>query len=171
MSFAEVVLPLPLYSSFTYSIPEGMEGVVTGSRVLVQFGRRKFYTGIVASVHPDAPEGYDVKPISLLLDPTPIVRFPQLRMWQWIADYYLCAPGEVYKAAIPTGLKPESTTFISLSPDCDLSEAIPSLKEEEARILQLVYSEKRLSISDIQSRTEIANATSYIRPLLEQGVL
>lgn len=171
MSFAEVVLPLPLYSSFTYSIPEGMEGVVTGSRVLVQFGRRKFYTGIVASVHPDATEGYDVKPISLLLDPTPIVRFPQLRMWQWIADYYLCAPGEVYKAAIPTGLKPESTTFISLSPDCDLSEAIPSLKEEEARILQLVYSEKRLSISDIQSRTEIANATSYIRPLLEQGVL
>ncbi len=171
MSFAEVVLPLPLYSSFTYSIPEGMEGVVTGSRVLVQFGRRKFYTGIVASVHPDAPEGYDVKPISLLLDPTPIVRFPQLRLWQWIADYYLCAPGEVYKAAIPTGLKPESTTFISLSPDCDLSEAIPSLKEEEARILQLVYSEKRLSISDIQSRTEIANATSYIRPLLEQGVL
>lgn len=171
MSFAEVVLPLPLYSSFTYSIPEGMEGVVTGSRVLVQFGRRKFYTGIVASVHPDAPEGYDVKPISLLLDPTPIVRFPQLRLWQWIADYYLCAPGEVYKAAIPTGLKPESTTFISLSPDCDLSEAIPSLKEEEARILQLVYSEKRLSISDIQSRTEIANATSYIRPLLEQVVL
>ncbi len=171
MSFAEVVLPLPLYASFTYSIPEGMEGVVTGSRVLVQFGRRKFYTGIVASVHPDAPEGYDVKPISLLLDPTPIVRFPQLRLWQWIADYYLCAPGEVYKAAIPTGLKPESTTFISLSPDCDLSEAIPSLKEEEARILQLVYSEKRLSISDIQSRTEIANATSYIRPLLEQGVL
>ncbi|MDE5901937.1 MAG: primosomal protein N' [Muribaculaceae bacterium] len=171
MLFAEVVLPLPLYSSFTYSIPEGMEGVVTGSRVLVQFGRRKFYTGIVASVHPDAPEGYSVKPISLLLDPTPIVRFPQLRLWQWIADYYLCSPGEVYKAAIPTGLKPESTTFLSLSPDCDLLEASASLKEEEARILQLVSSEKRLSISDIESRTEITNATSYIRPLLEQGVL
>lgn len=169
--FAEVILPLPLYSTFTYSIPDGMEGVVTGSRVLVQFGRRKFYTAIVAALHNQPPEGYDVKPISSLLDPTPIVRFPQLKLWQWIADYYLCSPGDVYKAAIPTGLKPESTTFLTINPDCDLLEITGSLREEEAGIIQLIASEKKISISDIQTRTEIPNAATYIKPLLESGVL
>lgn len=169
--FAEVILPLPLYSTFTYSVPEGMEGVVTGSRVLVQFGRRKFYTAIVVATHNQPPEGYSVKPLSSLLDPTPVIRFPQLKLWQWIADYYLCSPGDVYKAAIPTGLKPESTTFISLNPDYDLLEITDSLKEEEAAILQLIASEKKISISDIQNRTEIPNATSYIKPLLEDGVI
>lgn len=169
--FAEVILPLPLYSTFTYSIPDGMEGVVVGSRVLVQFGKRKFYTGIVTSLHTNTPKGYEVKPISSLLDPTPIIRYPQLKLWQWIADYYLCAPGDVYKAALPTGLKPESTTFISMNPDFDMQDALEGMKEEEARILQLISTEKRISISDIQSKTEISNATSYIKPLLETGVI
>ena len=169
--YAEVILPLPLNSAFTYSIPESMKGVAVGSRVLVQFGRRKFYTGIVAAVVPDPPSGYDVKPISVLLDPTPIIRYPQLKLWQWIADYYLCAPGDVYKAAIPSGLKPESATFLTLNPDSGLSELPDRLSEEEATILQLISKEKRISICDIQSRTSIPDATAHIKPLLESGIL
>ncbi|MDE6009969.1 MAG: primosomal protein N' [Muribaculaceae bacterium] len=169
--FAEVILPLPLYSTFTYSVPEGMEGVVTGSRVLVQFGRRKFYTAIVVATHTEKPEGYDVKPITALLDPTPVIRYPQLSLWQWISDYYLCSPGEVYKAAIPTGLKPESSTFISLNPDTDLSEIASSMNEEEARIIQLISAEKRISLSDIRNKTDIPDAISLIKPFLEDGIL
>lgn len=169
--YAEVILPLPLYSAFTYSIPDSMKGVAVGSRVLVQFGRRKFYTGIVAAVVQDPPSGYEVKPLSVLLDPTPIIRYPQLKLWQWIADYYLCAPGDVYKAAIPSGLKPESATFLTLNPDSGLSELPDRLSEEEATILQLISKEKRISICDIQSRTSIPDATAHIKLLLESGIL
>lgn len=168
--YAEVILPLPLYSTFTYSVPAGMEGVVIGSRVLVQFGRRKFYTAIVASLHSNPPAGYEVKPLSALLDPTPIIRYPQLKLWQWISDYYLCAPGDVYKAAIPTGLKPESTTFISLNKDLD-PDSVSGIKEEEAHIIQVLAKEGRLSISDIQTKTDLDNATTYIRTLLENGIV
>lgn len=168
--YAEVILPLPLYSTFTYSVPEGMENIGIGSRVLVQFGKRKFYTGIVAALRPDPPAGYEVKPISTLLDADPIIRYPQLKLWQWIADYYLCSPGDVYKAAIPTGLKPESTTFISLNPDFD-EDALDSLNEDERRIASLLAEEKKLSLTDIQTRTEIPKATALVKNLLEDGVV
>ena len=142
--FAEVILPLPLYSTFTYSIPAEMSGdVVVGSRVLVQFGMRKFYTGIVACVHPNRPEGYDVKPLAGLLDPTPVVRRSQLQLWDWISQYYLCSVGDVFKAAVPTGLKPESTTQISLNPEADLEDLSGNISEKDAVIIQLVESEKR----------------------------
>lgn len=169
--YAEVILPLPIYSTFTYFVPEGMENICIGSRVLVQFGRRKFYTGIVATLRKDTPGNYEIKPISSLLDPDPIIRYPQLKLWQWIADYYLCAPGDVYKAAIPTGLKPESTTFVSLNPDMEAETFKNLLKEEELRIIDLIESEKKLSISDIQNKTGLAQVTSYIKPLLEKGIL
>jgi len=100
--FAEVILPLPLYSTFTYSVPTHLEGVVeTGTRVFVQFGKKKFYTGIVASVSDRAPEGYEVKEIMMALDSHPILRLSAaLNFWQWISGIFiLCSVGEVYKAA------------------------------------------------------------------------
>lgn len=170
--FAEVILPLPIYSTFTYSIPADLSGDVgVGSRVLVQFGRRKFYTGIVASLHDDRPEGYEVKDISALLDSTPVIRYPQLRLWEWMASYYLCSPGEVYKAAIPTGLKPESTTQVSLNPDFDLTELERDLTEGMAEILQILDSEKKMSIADLEKSAMMKNVTLVLRPLLERGAV
>lgn len=169
--FAEVILPLPIYSTFTYSIPDSMQDAVVGSRVLVQFGKRKFYTGIIAGLHQDPPEGYDVKPISSLLDPEPIIRYPQLKLWQWIADYYLCSLGDVYKAAIPTGLKPESTTFVSLHPEFDPDAEDLKIKEEERMILDTISDCKKISISEIQSKTGIPQTPAYIKKLLEIGIL
>ena len=88
--FAEVILPLPLYSSFTYEVPEEFEPIIQmGSRVLVQFGKKKYYTGIVEYLHSTPPSGYEVKPLMAILDASPVVRFPQIKMWRWIADYYL----------------------------------------------------------------------------------
>ena len=104
--YADLILPVPLQGLFTYAIPEGMN-VGVGMRVLVTFGRSKTYLGIVARIHDVKPEGYQVKPITQLMDQEPIVTEQQLKLWQWISDYYLSPIGEVYKAALPAGLKAE----------------------------------------------------------------
>lgn len=97
-------------------------GVQVGGRVLVPFGRNKTYLGIVARLHDEKPQGYEVKEISQVMDAEPIVTPQQLRLWQWIADYYLSPIGDVYKAALPAGLKaedgyrPKTETYIRLTP-------------------------------------------------------
>ena len=122
MNYADVILPVPLTGLFTYSVPEGM-AVGVGMRVLVTFGRSKKYMGIVASLHNNKPEGYEVKPIAQVMDPEPIVTDNQLKLWQWIADYYMSPIGEVYKAALPSGLKaedgyrPKTELYIQLTPN------------------------------------------------------
>lgn len=91
--YAEVILPLPLFGTFTYSIPTTLEGkAAVGHRVIVPFGRKKYYTGIIESITPVAPEGFEVKDISSVLDPWPAVKHPQLKLWEWIAEYYLAPP-------------------------------------------------------------------------------
>ena len=102
----DVILPLPLDGTFTYSVPQQLDGQVkAGCRVLVPFGRNKQYVGLVARLHDQRPEGYDVKDILQVIDTQPILLQEQYRLWQWIADYYMSPIGEVYKAALPAGLK------------------------------------------------------------------
>jgi len=121
MNYADVILPVPLTGVFTYSVPEGM-AVGVGMRVLVTFGRSKKYMGIVASLHNNKPENYEVKPIIQVMDAACIVTDNQLKLWQWIADYYMSPIGEVYKAALPSGLKaedgyrPKTELYIQLLP-------------------------------------------------------
>lgn len=169
--FAEVILPLPLYSSFTYEVPEEFEPIIQmGSRVLVQFGKKKYYTGIVEYLHSTPPSGYEVKTLMAILDASPVVRFPQIKMWRWIADYYLCSVGEVFKAAVPTGLKPESETYISYNKEWEL----PSdrhLTEQEAVIIQLMEEKKRLRISEIENELKLKGSARIINHLLELGAL
>ena len=106
--FVDVILPLPLDGVFTYSVPSSLEEqVLTGLRVLVPFGRNKTYVGIISSIHHQAPEGYQTKDILQVLDVSPILLDSQLRLWKWIAEYYMSPIGEVYKAALPSGLKAE----------------------------------------------------------------
>ena len=120
MSYADVILPVPLRGVFTYALAEGMS-VQVGERVLVPFGRSKTYVGLVARVHDQKPADYDVKDILQRLDVAPIVTAEQLRLWQWVSDYYLSPIGEVYKAALPSGLKaedgyrPKTETYIRLT--------------------------------------------------------
>ena len=120
--FAEVILPVPLDGTFTYSIPQQwQESVKKGCRVLVSFGRNKQYVGIVAEIHDRQPEGYQVKDILQMIDTQPILLPQQYRLWQWIANYYMSPIGEVYKAALPAGLKaeegytPKTETYIRLA--------------------------------------------------------
>ena len=122
MHFADVILPLPLDGTFTYSLPpQWQECVKPGCRVLVPFGRSKHYVGIVATLHDNKPTGYEVKDILQPIDTQPILLPEQYRLWQWIADYYMSPIGEVYKAALPAGLKaedgyrPKTETYIRLT--------------------------------------------------------
>lgn len=171
--FAEVILPLPLYSTFTYAIPDEMAAEVqVGSRVLVQFGKKKYYTAIVECLHSNEPKGYDVKPLMAVLDSSPVVRYPQLKLWHWIADYYLCAPGDVFKAAVPTGLKPESETFLSLNPDYEPDETNPfRMSERQAVIVQHLQEKKRMKISEIEGETGYKNVASLVNRLMEAGIV
>ncbi len=123
MNYADLILPLPLQGTFTYALPASMQSAVkVGMRVLVPFGRNKTYLGIVARLHDEQPQGYEVKSVAQLMDAEPIVIPQQLRLWQWIADYYLAPIGDVYKAALPAGLKaedgyhPKTETYIRLTP-------------------------------------------------------
>lgn len=120
MLYADVILPVPLPGTFTYAVPEGMD-VRVGERVLVTFGRTKTYLGVVVRMHWEKPEGYEIKPLLQVIDAAPIVTNVQLRLWSWISEYYLSPIGEVYKAALPAGLKaedgfrPKTETFIRLT--------------------------------------------------------
>ena len=106
--FVDVILPLPLDGTFTYAVPPQMEKQTAfGCRVLVPFGRGKQYVGVIARQHDQQPEGYEVKNILQVIDAQPILLPGQYRLWQWIADYYMSPIGEVYKAALPAGLKAE----------------------------------------------------------------
>ncbi|MBQ6548673.1 MAG: primosomal protein N' [Prevotella sp.] len=106
--FVDVILPLPLDGVFTYSVPTSEEGrVKVGARVLVPFGRNKTYVGIISRIHNLSPEGYQTKDILQVMDYSPILFDSQLKLWQWISDYYMSPIGEVYKAALPSGLKAE----------------------------------------------------------------
>lgn len=107
MHYVDVILPLPLEGTFTYSLPEAMaDKVCLGVRVLVPLGKSKTYTAMAVRVHEDAPE-FKTRDILQVIDTEPVMLERQMRLWQWIATYYMSALGDVFKAALPAGLKAE----------------------------------------------------------------
>ncbi|MDE5941431.1 MAG: primosomal protein N', partial [Muribaculaceae bacterium] len=170
-NYVEVVVPLPLDVTFTYRVPPHLRGSLqTGSRVIVPFGLKKFYTAIVVGVPNLPPEGFDVKDVAMVLDPYPVLRHPQLKLWRWIADYYLCAIGDVYKAALPGGLKIESETFVENNPDYDFDEE-PLADEREAAVFQLLDHSGALTVKVIESKLSESGLTPVINSMIDRGVL
>lgn len=107
MLYVDVILPLPLDGTFTYSVPDTLAPQVRmGMRVVVPLGRSKTYTAMAVSTHNDKPE-FDTRDILQVVDDSPVLPERQLRLWQWISTYYMCALGDVFKAALPAGLKAE----------------------------------------------------------------
>ena len=119
--FVDVALPLPLEGFFTYTVPEDMrDAVKTGMRAVVPLGRSKTYVGVVVEIHDRKPD-FETRDIIDLPDSKPLVTDSQLKLWKWVADYYMSPFGEVYNVAMPSGLKdnsyrPKYETFVSLSP-------------------------------------------------------
>lgn len=169
--FAEVLLPLPLNNTFTYQIPDDMVNrLKIGFRVIVPFGRKKYYTAIVTAITNIRPGDYEIKSISLILDDYPIIRHPQLKFWNWIAEYYLCTTGDVYKAAVPAGLKVESETFIELNSDFEES-ADNRLNERETIICQLLDHSGRMTPAEIEKKTGFKNVEAIVSRLLEREAI
>lgn len=170
--FAEVLLPLPLHTTFTYRVPDEYLGRVgAGFRVVVPFGRSKFYTGIVVGFPTSVPDGFDIKEIAVVPDQAPVVRHPQVKFWEWLADYYLCAPGEVFKAAVPAGLKVESETFVEINPDYDISE-MPLTDDREAAIYQLLDQEGHLKVERmVRELKDFKGIPAAVNRMISRGVL
>lgn len=169
--YADVILPLPVQRYFTYVIPpEMLDSVRPGSRVIVPFGRKKYYTAIVVSLHNIKPAEYELKDIYALLDAEPILRHPQLKFWEWLSNYYLCSVGEVYKAAIPSGLKLESETIVSLNDEYEESTEQP-LKERELKVMHAFGDKERISVADLEKATQIRNLLPVVKALIDKQAI
>lgn len=165
MFYVDVILPLPLAGLFTYSTPVW---VGEGCRVVVQFGKKKFYSAIVAACYEKNEEKFGIKEITSVLDEAPIVLPSQLEFWNWIRDYYICHLGEVYKAALPSALKLESETRVSIVEDAYSDE---KLSPSETKIFDLLSDGKIYDISEIIKKTGISSPIQAIRSLLEKRLI
>ena len=139
--YCDCVLPLPLEGSLTYSIPAGLSPQV-GQRVYVPLGASRHYTALVVRVHDDKPQ-YVTKDIVEVLDDAPTVLPQQMSLWQWVAGYYMCSLGEVFKAAVPAGLKKlEKQVRHRRSPEESVSDTVPmhALSEAQSTALSQIKS-------------------------------
>ena len=138
--------------------------------MVVHFGKKRFYTAIVSEVYDTPPKtDYEIKEIFAVLDATPILRRPQLRFWQWMANYYLCKLGDVYKAALPSGLKIESETSVTRNPDF---ETETPLKPNEQAVLYAFTKEKeKLTLSDLEKKTGLRNIVPVVASLMAKGAV
>ena len=170
MKYIDVIVPLPLSGTFTYSVPdEWADAVRIGMRVVVPFGKKKMYTAIVSILHTHKPELlYEVKDVICLLDNQPVLRYPQLKFWEWIGAYYQAYPGDVYQAAVPAGLKLESETRVCINPDF---EAEHILSEKEQRILDALSDGKPVNVAELNKVTEIRDVLPTLKILLEKGAV
>ena len=167
--YVDVIVPLPIAGQYTYSLPAEMEEKVQiGCRVVVPFGRKKFYTAIVTNVHYAAPEGYETKDIEEVLDSTPVLLPKQFEFWEWLASYYLCTLGDVYKAAIPSGMKLESETLVVYNPDFEASASLP---EKEQKILDLLSNDTEQCVTQLEKASGMKNILPVIKSLLDKEAI
>ena len=168
--FVDVLLPVPLPGTFTYRVPyELNDSVSIGMRVVIQFGQKKIYTGLIRKIHEVAPAVHQVKYILSILDQSPIVNEKQLDFWDWIAGYYLCYPGEVMNAALPSALKLASETKIVLAPDFDRDYA--QLNDREFLIVEALELRQVITITDASRIVDTAKVIPLIKTLIEKGVV
>lgn len=164
--YVDVIVPLPIAGQYTYSLPEGWdERVKEGCRVVVPFGRKKYYTAIITKVHETPPEEYETKDVAEILEERPVLLARQYAFWKWMADYYLCTLGDVYKAALPSGMKLESETVVVYNPDF---EAVEPLTEREQSVMNLLSAETEQCITQLEKSSGIRQILPVIKSLLEK---
>ena len=154
--FIDLILPIPLQKTFTYSVTEAEANFLQkGMRVAVSFGKTKMYTGLVFNIHQNAPTLYEAKEIHQILDEKPIVNQRQLKHWQWISNYYMCPLGDVYRASLPSAFLLESETIIYKN-EAFVKESI--LNDEEFLIFEALQHQSQLTahqVSDILGKKKV----------------
>jgi len=187
--FADIILPLAVRGRFTYRIPDEMlERVHPGVRVSVQFGGKNIYHGIVCNIHDIKPEIKNIRSIAGLPDEVPAINEKQLRLWLWIAEYYLCAEGEVMKAALPSGAvlesyKPRFETYIQLFrayPESELVIMRDNLRKapkqqqllaEYIRLSDYCEGSEIVPVSKSVLLSEVKSGQAVLNALIEKGLL
>lgn len=150
MQYAQIVLPLNLKGSFTYKVPEEMMSEIQpGMRVLVPFGGKKIYTGIVFELHDNAPENFAAKEVISMLDDQPILPEEQISFWNWLSGYYLCSLGEIYRFSFPSSLKLESETYLKLKPGAVVD--FENLDVNEMYLIQALEVRQLINLTDIEA--------------------
>ncbi len=167
--FAEVILPLALKGTFTYLVPDAdREKALTGMRVMVQFGQKKIYTGIIREIHGRVPEHFTPKPILSFPDEQPLVTDIQLQFWNWVSVYYMCSLGEVMHAALPGGLKLTSETVLKINHSF---RKHGRLDEQEMLVMELMGDGERMSLEEIRKSEFGADGLKIVKGLIEKGAL
>ncbi|HQI88881.1 MAG TPA: primosomal protein N' [Tenuifilum sp.] len=165
--YADVILPLALQATYTYSVPFEMEKMIQpGVRVVVSFGQRRLYSALVYRVHTEKPQVQQVKDILQVIDTTPIVLPSQYKLWEWLAEYYMCSLGEVMKAALPSGLKMESDTYIASGEFDEID-----LSDEEMTLIHLLGQKRKLTIQQLTQKSGLKHPMSVIKSMLERKLL
>lgn len=168
-SFADVILPLAIKELYTYRIPlNGNLAPEIGMRVIVPLGKRKLYTAIIYRLHNNEPDLENIKEISEYIDNKAIVRESQLKLWNWISEYYITSLGEVLKAGLPGGLKLESESRIILN---EASERMEELNERQTLIIGYLKKNSAASIEELSLKSGLNNVQKDIREMLDDKII
>jgi len=167
--YARVILPLAVEGTYTYRVPgKTRDRIVEGSRVLVQFGRKRIYTAVVHSLTDTPPEGIRTREILEVLDTDPPVKSQQLQLWDWMSSYYMCTPGEVLRAALPSGMRPESESRIRISVGwSDRGD----LDRHERLLYEVVKDQGELTLGDLEMAGVGRSPVGVLKRLVEKGAV
>lgn len=170
MFFVEVILPLSLAKTFTYRVSETeFHFIKKGMRVAVPFGKSKIYTALVIDMHQNEPSLYDAKEIHQILDEKPIATETQIKHWLWVANYYMCGIGDVYRGAFPTGLLLESETIISYKTGVVVNDS--ELSDDEFLVYEALQHQSSLKVQEIASILNKKNILPILQKLLAKDII
>ncbi len=168
-AYADVIIPLALPKNYTWAVPEALiGGLQPGCRVEVVLGRNKKYAGIVKLLHHDKPAAFTPKDILNVLDEKPIVFPEQLRLWEWLANYYMCSEGEIMQAALPTHFKLSSETVLLFNEEA--GEDFSHLDEEEFLVAEALLIKKELKLVEVQQILDATHIYPVINRLIEKKI-
>lgn len=166
----EIILPLPIKSNFSYLPTKDQRPLLQiGKRVLVSFGRKKIYTGVIKSIYEELDPAIlnGLKEIEEVLDDQPVLYDPQFRLFEWIAFYYMCSEGEVLKAALPAGLKPESSLRVRMREGLKYDEL--ETNDKEFILLEALSIQPVLNFKEVSEIWEIINPSPRLRTMASRG--
>jgi primosomal protein N' (replication factor Y) (superfamily II helicase) len=167
--YAEIIIPLALPKNYTWRVPTHLLGLVKeGCRVELNFGKHKKYAGVVKRLHEDKPDAFEPKEILNLLDPEPIIHERQLKLWEWLANYYMCSEGEIMQAALPAHFKLSSETILVFNEE--FGDDFQMLDNNEYLVAEALLIKKELKITEVQQVLDSNHVYPVIRKLIDKRV-
>lgn len=168
--FVNVILPIPLENLFTYSLTASEASLLQiGMRVAVPVGKSRVYTALIHEIHQVPPVAYEAKGLHSILDQEPVVTTLQLKHWQWIATYYMCTLGEVFRSAVPGALLLESETVIFGNKKFSIDEH--TLNDAEYLIMEALEIQATLRVRDVIAILERKTVMPVLNNLLHMNAI